>query len=158
MMPDIIDGTKVTQIGEGPKTGLNVRDRLFVNGQEVLSTQMAPRILLEGVFFGPYAVAYKDDLTGNLMLAQADNFATSNVIGVTFPAPNGTYLYFDSGYIDVSEFPPGVDSGFFFLDAAVAGAVTQTPPAFPNYVVPLAQVIDENTIFLAIGAPFPGAP
>jgi len=83
---------------------------------------------------------------GNVILAQANAYSTSQVIGIANQdIPNNT-----NGYIVTQGTVTGLDTSLLtagspiYLSATTAGAITQTEPTTPNYAVHLGVCLYSN--------------
>lgn len=81
-----------------------------------------------------------------IALAQADDIATCQIIGVaTHDIANNT-----NGKVTISGLVNGLDTSSFsdgvtvYLSSTVAGGLTSTPPASPNYVVEVGHIVYSN--------------
>ena len=83
---------------------------------------------------------------GNIILAQANAYNTSQVIGVANQdIPNNT-----NGYVVTQGLVQNINTGSFtsgnpiYLSATTAGALTQTEPSTPNYAVHMGVCLYSN--------------
>ena len=84
---------------------------------------------------------------GNIILAQANAYSTSQVIGVANQdIPNNT-----NGYVVTQGLVQNINTSTFtagnpiYLSATTAGALTQTEPSTPNYSVHMGVCLYSNT-------------
>lgn len=85
---------------------------------------------------------------GNIILAQANSYTTSQVIGVA----NQTIANNTNGYIVIYGTIEDVDTSALtagnniYLSATTAGALTQTEPSAPNYAVHMGVCLYSNAV------------
>jgi len=155
----IIDGTKCTQIGvSGEDTGLNVRNRLFIDGDEVFPTVGSVNPIEEqvqqiGHGLSEGQIVYSN--LGTLEAAQADAEASSNAVARVLQVVDADNLVIQfTGQFATTGLTAG---SVYYLSDSVAGAVTTTPPSAPNYVVEVFKAVTTTRATLNIQQGIVGA-
>ena len=96
--------------------------------------------------FVKWDIVRRDGVTGQFVLAQADNRENAEAVGIIIEVPNlNTFVYQQAGVIkNINDFPGGlIDGECYFLDAFNAGELTTTEPSVPGLV--------SKPMFLATG-------